>query len=124
MPSTTIDRLIINSPYEEPQRHWRYDRETRTFELVEGRRPAGYVVATPDSKAFDDPGIFVEIPLVNQIRPRVKCWREARYPGVTSITRRLLEHWTDPENFDPAALLLLPAGGGGDAHLADRGRPR
>jgi type III restriction enzyme len=100
MARTTIDRLIINSPYEEPQRHWRYDRETRTFELVEGRRPAGYVVATPGSKSFDDPGIFIEIPLVNQIRPRVKAWREAGYPGVTSITRRLLAHWRDPEEFD------------------------
>jgi type III restriction enzyme len=29
------------------------------------------VVASGDSKAFDDPGVFVEIPLVNQIRPRV-----------------------------------------------------
>jgi type III restriction enzyme len=100
MPKTTIDRLIINSPYEEPQRHWRYDRETRAFNLVEGRRPAGYVVATPGSKAFDDPGIFVEIPLVNQIRPRVKAWREAGYPGVTAITKRLLYHWRDPEEFD------------------------
>ena len=100
MPSTTIDRLIINSPYEEPKLHWRYDRETRTFDLVEGRRPAGYVVATPGSKAFDDPGIFVEIPLVNQIRPRVKAWRQAGYPGVTSITKRLLDHWRDPEEFD------------------------
>jgi len=100
MPRTTIDRLIINSPYEEPKYHWRYDRETRTFELAEGRRPAGYVVASSDSRAFDDPGIFVEIPLVNQIRPRVKAWREAGYPGVTSITRRLLEHWRDPEAFD------------------------
>jgi type III restriction enzyme len=99
MGRTTIDRLIINSPYEEPKFHWRYDRETRTFDLVEGRRPAGYVVATPGSKAFDDPGIFVEIPLVNQIRPRVKAWREAGYPGVTSITKRLLEHWRDPEEF-------------------------
>ena len=41
MPRTTVDRLIINSPYEEPTRHWRYDRESRTFELVAGRRPAG-----------------------------------------------------------------------------------
>ncbi|MCL6547183.1 MAG: hypothetical protein K6T61_18390, partial [Bryobacteraceae bacterium] len=73
MAQATIDRLIINSPYEEPQRHWRYDRETRLFDLVEGRRPAGYVVATPGSKSFDDPGIFVEIPLVKQIRPRVKA---------------------------------------------------
>lgn len=100
MASTTIDRLIINSPYEEPKYHWRYDRERRSFDLVEGRRPAGYVVASGDSKAFDDPGIFVEIPLVNRIRPRVKKWREAGYPGVTSITKRLLEHWRDPEEFE------------------------
>ncbi|MFS8776908.1 BPTD_3080 family restriction endonuclease [Synechococcus sp. W70.1] len=100
MARTTIDRLIINSPYEEPKYHWHYDRKTRTFELVEGRRPAGYVVATPGSKSFDDPGIFVEIPLVNQIRPRVKAWREAGYPGVTAITKRLLEYWHDPEEFD------------------------
>jgi type III restriction enzyme len=98
--TTTIDRLIINSPFEEPQRHWRYDRETRTFDLVDGRRPAGYVVASGESRAFDDPGIFVEIPLVNRIRPRVKAWREAGYPGVTSITKRLLEHWRDPEEFE------------------------
>ena len=100
MPSTTIDRLIINSPYEEPERHWRYERETRLFDLADGRRPAGYVVASESSKAFDDPGIFIEIPLVNQIRPRVKAWREAGYPGVTSITKRLLEHWQDPEEFE------------------------
>ncbi len=100
MASTTIDRLIINSPYEEPARYWKYERETRLFDLTEGRRPAGYVVASGNSKAFDDPGIFVEIPLVNRIRPRVKAWREAGYPGVTGITKRLLAHWTDPEEFE------------------------
>jgi type III restriction enzyme len=100
MAKTTIDRLIINSPYTEPERHWHYERETRGFDLVEGRRPAGYVVASGESKAFDDPGIFVEIPLVNQIRPRVAAWRAAGYPGVSSITKRLLEHWRDPEEFE------------------------
>jgi len=100
MARTTIDRLIINTPYAEPERHWRYERETRTFNLVKGRRPAGYVVASGESKAFDDPGIFVEIPLVNQIRPRVAAWRAAGYPGVSSITKRLLEHWRDPEEFE------------------------
>ena len=100
MATATIDRLIINSPYEEPARYWKYERETRLFDLTEGRRPAGYVVASGNSKAFDDPGIFVEIPLVNRIRPRVKAWREAGYPGVTGITKRLLEHWTDPEEFE------------------------
>ncbi len=92
-----IDQLIINSPYEEPTSYWSYDRELRMFERKQGRRPAGYVVATPGSKAFDDPGVFVELPLVNQIRPRVKAWRDVGYPGVTGITKRLLEHWQDPE---------------------------
>ena len=44
MAQATIDRLIINSPYEEPARYWKYERETRLFDLTEGRRPAGYVV--------------------------------------------------------------------------------
>jgi type III restriction enzyme len=93
----TIDQLIVNGPYDEPTRHWRYDRESRTFSLEAGRRPAGYVVATPGSKSFDDPGIFRPLPLVNRIRPRVKAWREAGYPGVTGTTLRLLQHWRDPE---------------------------
>ena len=100
MPQATIDRLIINSPYAEPSRYWRYERETRRFDLAEGRRPAGYVVASSSTQSFDDPGIFVEIPLVNRIRQRVRAWREAGYPGVTGITKRLLEHWTDPEEFE------------------------
>ena len=94
----TIDKLIINSPYEEPLKYWLYDRDNRSFTQAEGRRPAGYVMATPDSKAFDDPGIFVEIELVEEkIRPRVKTWRENGYPGVSGITKRLLNHWYDPE---------------------------
>ncbi|MBW2615295.1 MAG: DEAD/DEAH box helicase family protein [Deltaproteobacteria bacterium] len=95
--SNKIDQLIINPPYEEPKHYWGYDRETRLFDFKDGRRPAGYVVASETSKAFDDPGIFIEIPLVNQIRPRIKSWREAGYPGITGITRRLLEHWQDLE---------------------------
>ncbi len=99
MAQSTIDRLIVNKPFEEPGQHWRYERETRLFSLVGGRRPAGYVKASQASQAFDDPGVFVPIELPEQIRPRVKAWRVAGYPGVTSITRRLLEYWTDPEEF-------------------------
>ncbi|MHB2025112.1 MAG: BPTD_3080 family restriction endonuclease [Elusimicrobiota bacterium] len=97
----TIDQLIKNSAYEEPMRYWSYDRDTRSFSLIEGRRrPAGYVRASESSRSFDDPGEFIELPLVNKIRERVKAWREhptAPYAGTTGITRRLLEHWRDPE---------------------------
>ncbi|MEX2138602.1 MAG: DEAD/DEAH box helicase family protein [Pirellulales bacterium] len=99
MPQRTyyIDQLIINSPYDEPAEYWKYDRESRLHTRTAGRRPAGYVVASPGSRSFDDPGVFHELPLVNKIRPRVLAWREAGYPGVTGTTKRLLEHWNDPE---------------------------
>jgi len=90
-----IDHLIINSPFEEPKQHWHYDRNTRLFDIVPGRRPAGYVIASGESKSFDDPGFFIEMPQVNQIRIRIKQWRENNYPGITGITRNLLEHWHD-----------------------------
>lgn len=106
MPAT-IDQLIINSPYEEPTRHWSYKRETRTFVLEDGRRPAGYVRASEHSQAFDDPGVLIELPLVNQIRKRVGPWRKGGYPGVTGITKRLLEHWHDPDQRDPAHRLFF-----------------
>ncbi|OYV88056.1 MAG: hypothetical protein B7Z73_09275 [Planctomycetia bacterium 21-64-5] len=95
-----MPELIINSPFREPAAHWSYDRPSRLFTRKSGRRPAGYIMATPGSQSFDDPGVFVELPLVNQIRQRVKAWREHPdnpYAGVTGITRRLLEHWRDPE---------------------------
>ncbi len=95
-----IDRLIVNSPYEEPSQHWRYERVARGFGLIEGRRPAGWVETSGDSRGFDDPGVLREIPLINRIRERVKAWRQAGYPGITGITKRLLEHWQDPEGFE------------------------
>lgn len=94
---TTTDHLIINNPYETPRQHLKYIREIRRFELVEGRRPAGYVVASEASASFDDPGIFIELPLVNKIRERVDKWREEGYPGITGVTKELLEHWKNPE---------------------------
>jgi type III restriction enzyme len=102
MPKQTakIDQLIINSPFEEPGQHWSYDRTSRLFTLDTGRRPAGYLIASPDSQGFDDPGMFVELPLVNMMRPRVKAWRQAGYPGATGMSRRLLEHWFDPDQRD------------------------
>ncbi len=96
----TIDRLIVNSPYEEPRQHWKYDPATKLFDLLDGRREAGYIISSGNANAVDDPGIFVPLPLVNNIRSRVAAWRAAGYPGVTSITRRLLEHWVERHTSD------------------------
>jgi len=77
-----INKLIINSPYVEPQQYLEYIRDTREFVLQAGRRPAGYVVASESSKSFDDPGTFIEIDLVDITRPRITKLREVGYQGV------------------------------------------
>jgi len=92
-----IDHLIINNPYEVPKKHWNYVREKRQFFLEEGRRSAGYIVSSENAKSFDDPGIFIDLPIVNEMRKRIDRWRDDGYPGITGITKKLLDHWKDPE---------------------------
>lgn len=92
----SIDQLIINNPYKEPKEHWLYIRESQSFTRKTGRRESGYWRATMRARqGTEDPGEFVEIPLVNQIRPRIKKWRESGYPNVTGITKKLLDFWHD-----------------------------
>ena len=92
-----IDKLIINSAYREPTCHWKNDLNSQSFIREPGRRPAGYFVAGQGSNQYNDIGQFIELPLVNMIRPRVKAWREAGYPGITGVTKKLLEHWNDKD---------------------------
>jgi type III restriction enzyme len=92
-----VDNPIVNSPFEEPGRFWAY-KEGQPV-LKEGRRPAGYYLKPrtrgPQTSLFEEE--FVPLDLVNTIRERVKAWRERGYPGVTPITRQLLNHWNHPE---------------------------
>lgn len=90
-----IDNLIICGPYAKPSQYWKYNRAKIKFEKIPGRRPAGFLIASQDSKSFDDPGQFRELNLVNMIRSRVDAWREQDYPGITGITRQLLKFWRD-----------------------------
>jgi type III restriction enzyme len=95
--SSGIDQLIITNPYNEPDKHWLYDRESQEFKLKDGRRKSGYWKQSEQKLDENDPGEFVQIDLVNKIRPRVKKWRESGYPNVSPTTKRLLNFWKNPD---------------------------
>ena len=88
-----IKKLIINSPFKEPDQHWKFDKTKKEFVLKEGRRPASYIIASSTHKSYDEYGLVKEIPLVNDIRNRMAKWKADHYSGVTGVTRRLLEFW-------------------------------
>ncbi len=62
--------LIITTPYCKSSRHWKFFEESATPNLVEGHREAGYMVADPKVKPYQDKGIFVELALANKIYQR------------------------------------------------------
>lgn len=91
------ESLIINSPYCCPRRHWTPGMDGEPLTLKDGRRPAGYTIADPTAKPYHDKGIFIELPIVNQIRQRVDQWRASNYKGITGVTKALIEHWRDKD---------------------------
>ena len=66
-----IKKLIINSPFQEPIKHWYWDKTHQEHVLKNGRRPANYIINDPQNKSYDEYGIVKEIPLVNNIRKRM-----------------------------------------------------
>ncbi|RCK39316.1 type III restriction-modification system, res subunit [Thalassospira profundimaris] len=82
--------LIINRPWERPAKHW-VESKGGKLEIKLERRPASYDVfdARNNTKRTE------KLDMVNTIRSRVDQWREDSYPGVTIVTRKLLEHWHD-----------------------------
>ena len=100
-----IENPILNSPYVEPGRHFRFSDEGITNEIIAGRRSSSYFIpiARPKKKGkqlqFDTEWTrdrIEENRLVNQIRERITRWRTGGYAGVTPTTGRLLAYWTDP----------------------------
>jgi type III restriction enzyme len=106
MSQVVIENPIINSPFDEPTRHFRFTEEGITDGIVEGRRTSAYFVpiAKPKKKGtkqllFDTEWTqdhLEENRLVNDIRCRVALWRQGGYVGVTPTTARLMAYWTDP----------------------------
>jgi len=108
MSPVVIENPILNSPFREPRCHWRFSDEGITDDIVESRRVSSYFIpiAKPKKKgrasqlAFDTEWTqdrVEENVFINRIRSRVSLWRKGNYEGVTRVTRRLLEYWTDPD---------------------------
>ncbi len=108
MKQVVIENPILNSPFEEPRRHWRFTDEGITDEIVEERRISSYFVpiAKPKKRGKDRQLVFdtewtqdriEENKFINQVRGRVTLWREGGYVQVTKTTRRLLDYWTNPQ---------------------------
>jgi type III restriction enzyme len=91
-----IDKLILCSPYNEPHTYWDRDPQTQEFFQHDGRRPAGFTVANPKAKGANT-GEFVKLDFVNLIRKRFKEWESDNRPGITGVTKELLEHWEDDD---------------------------
>lgn len=106
---TIIENPVINSAFAEPARHFRFDHDGITDDIVEIRRTSAYFVPIaqpkkkgkkhPDQLTFDTEWTLDRIKendFINQVRAKVAAWRRSRHPGVTNMTRRLLEYWTPP----------------------------
>jgi len=108
MPQVAIENPILNSPYKEPIKHFKFSDDGITNEEVESRRISTYFVpiAKPRKKAGGkqlalDTGWtqdrVEENKFINRIRERVSIWRKGNYAGITNTTRQLLEYWTNPD---------------------------
>ncbi|HTE48382.1 MAG TPA: DEAD/DEAH box helicase family protein [Candidatus Paceibacterota bacterium] len=85
--------FVVNSPYSEPEYHFEYVDERTGYKKVKGRREAGYYATVGKQESNDFNTQFIKLELANKIRLRVKEWKQKGYPNITSITKKLLEHW-------------------------------
>ncbi|HUY09176.1 MAG TPA: DEAD/DEAH box helicase family protein [Candidatus Dormibacteraeota bacterium] len=106
MSAQSIANPIICSPYDPPGEHFELGLHGPTGKLLSGRRPSESFIPVPLPKKgrkesvqealdFDATGERRERnTFVNDVRFEVDRWRARNYPGVTPITRKLLNYWS------------------------------
>ena len=118
MTQVVIDNPVLNSPFIEPSRHFRFDDHGITNEIVEGRRSSGYFIpiAQPKKRGkqlqFDTEWTvdrYKESEFINNVRRRVGMWRQGGHIGVSAVTARLLTYWRDPERAKPLFFCQIEA---------------
>ncbi|MEW6659296.1 MAG: BPTD_3080 family restriction endonuclease [Thermodesulfobacteriota bacterium] len=107
MKQVVIENPVINSPFEEPSRHFRFTNEGITNEIVEPRRVSSYFIPIakpkkkgkqaylPDTEWTQER--IEENKFINRVRSRVAMWRQGGYLGTTRTTARLIEYWQRSE---------------------------
>ncbi len=104
VPPSVIANPILNPPFSEPERHFKFNDEGITDQIADGRRESGYFlpIASPRKKGgqlkFETEWTqdrFLSSPRINRIRERVNQWRSGGYVGCTRTTERLLQYWGD-----------------------------
>ena len=114
MSPVVIENPILNSPYREPTRYFHFDDDGITSQIDPGRRPSSFFIPIAQPKAkgatlgqLQLPGEgwtaerMVENEFINQVRELVAVWRGSHYPGITPVTRELLEAWAAPDRANP-----------------------
>lgn len=100
-----IENPILNSPFEEPTAHFKFDDYGITSEIEGTRRVSSYFIPIAKPRmagqlTFDTEWTqdrVKENDNINRIRERVGIWRTGKYEGTTSTTRQLLKYWRNPE---------------------------
>ncbi len=107
MPQVVIENPILNSPFDEPRRHFKFTEDGITDEIIEERRISQYFVPIPRAKKKSPKQLSFETEWtadrveenkdINRIRERVAVWRKGGYVGITKTTSKLLEYWKREE---------------------------
>ncbi|MDP2167309.1 MAG: DEAD/DEAH box helicase family protein [Thermodesulfovibrionales bacterium] len=106
MKDIIIENPILNSPFDEPKRHFKFSNEGITNEVVEERRLSSYFVPIAKSKKKGKQLVIAtewiedrieENRFINDVRRAVEKWRKGGYGGITKTTARLIEYWTNPK---------------------------
>jgi type III restriction enzyme len=97
LPVQPVENPIICNPYDEPQDHWIYDKETGAASRAGMRRPASYWYKTERTGSAQMSLLAEEerddLPLVNLLREDVRRLRDRNYAAWPKVTRDLLQHW-------------------------------
>ena len=96
MQQVVIENPVLNSPFEEPKRHFKFTEDGITDEIIAERRVSQYFIPIPRARKKSPKQLSFETEWtadrveenkdINRIRERVEIWRKGGYIGITKTT--------------------------------------